>query len=438
MLNKLAIKIYNDDQLMSNIHTHFIGIGGIGISALAYRELNEGSDVSGSDSTNSDLIEDLKKEGARIVIGHSILPENTNRVIYTEAINKETNPEYLEAVSRNILTKSYFEALGELTKKNKSILVVGSHGKTTTTAMLGIALIDAELDPTVIVGTKVKEFNKRNVRNGKSSILVVEGCEYRRSFLNLKPYAVVLLNCEWEHPDYYKSEKDYIHAFIELISKIPENGFLVANAQDENVKRITSHFNGTKIWVTNEDAKKMHLKIPGDFNRLNAAHAFITACKIGADESKVYQSLKNFSGTWRRLEIKGELNGATVINDYGHHPTEVRLTLHAIKQKYPNKNIVCVFQPHQYSRTYKMLKKFTESFFDADTVLIPNIYEARDSAEDKSKITAKILAEKIPNAIFSDGLKNTTLKLQKTITANDLVVIMGAGDVSKIAEDITE
>ncbi len=427
--------------MLDKKHIHFIGVGGIGISALAYLALESGKTVHGSDSNTSAITDDLKANGAEIFVGHSRdnVSNKCDLVIYTEAIDKATNEEYLKAEELGIPTLSYFQALGQLTHTKKAIVVTGTHGKTTTTAMLGQALVEDDLDPTVIVGTKVRAFNNRNIRIGKDDLMVVEGCEYRRSFLSLHPFGVVLLNIELEHVDYYKDEEDYVNAFIELVKQIPVEGFLVANVEDENVKKVIPHCVGTVIEVTEKETKEasFKLQVPGFFNEMNAMQAVKAAEAIGSDGHLIKCAIDNsFQGTWRRLEKVGELKGAIILDDYGHHPTEIKATLGALKEKYPERNIVCIFQPHQYSRTHELLEDFKTSFGDADKVIIPNIYEARDTEEDKKKISAAKLAEAIPNAIYGDGLENTADLIRKDIQEKDLIITMGAGNVRQVAESL--
>lgn len=427
-------------------HIHFIGIGGSGISALAYLAMAHGLKVGGSDIAPNPTTENLEKEGAIIRIGHA--KENVGElcelVIYSEAIDKEENSEYLEAIKRKIPTLSYFEALGQLSINKKTIVVAGTHGKTTTTAMLGQALIAAGEDPTVIVGSRVPAFENRNIRIGHSQWLVVEGCEYKRSFLHLEPFAVVLLNCELEHIDYYDNEADYLSAYRELIEKIPENGFLVYNAADENCQLVSESCKGEKLPLDRKTIEnlKLNLSVPGIFNQWNAVHAFYATVQVLKEGEKagekIIKALQEFQGTARRMEVKGEKNGVLLIDDYGHHPTEVKATLKALKQAHNDRRLICVFQPHQYSRTHELLDHFAHAFSDADLVIIPNIFEARDTAEDKAKISAEKLVQTI-NKQHSDcrwgkNFEKTLEMLNTEVKKGDLLVTMGAGDVYRIGD----
>jgi UDP-N-acetylmuramate--alanine ligase len=424
----------------SSKNIHFIGIGGIGISALAFLSLSRGKTVTGSDGSASALIEDLKKEGAKIFIGHDAkhISAETDFVIFTEAINKEANPEYLEAKRRAIPMMSYFQAIGELSKNHKTIAVAGTHGKTTTTTMLGLAMIEAGLDPLVIVGTKVPQFKNRNIHLGKGEWFIIESCEYRRSFLSINPFGLVLTNCEAEHLDYYKDETDYKNAFKEFSAKVPEEGFIVFNATDKNLPEVVAGSGARQFPVIPKEVADLNLKlqVPGKFNEMNATQALTAAGLAGAHLEKVRRALENFKGTWRRMEIKGEKNGVLVMDDYGHHPTEVRATLSALKEKYPDRRLICVFQPHQYSRTYQLLEEFKTAFSSADQVIVPNIYEARDTQEDKKKINAAAFVAALthPHAIYAGDFAGA-LKALKEAKSGDLVITMGAGNISQVADD---
>lgn len=424
-------------------HVHFIGIGGSGISALAYLALAHNIKVSGSDTSQNPTIDKLTGEGVVIHIGHAKrnVGELCELVIYTEAIDRQKNPEYLEAERRGIPMLSYFQALGRLSQSKKTIVVSGTHGKTTTTAMLGEALINAKTDPTVIVGSRVPAFGNKNICIGHSEWLVAEGCEYRRSFLNFQPFGVVLTNCELDHPDYYKNEGDYVSAFKELVEKIPKNGFLVFNKSDKNCQSLSKMCKGEKLPVS-LPGEELKLKVAGDFNQLNANLAFAAALQVTDQTHLIREALENFSGTARRMEVKGEKNGVLVIDDYGHHPTEIRVTLAALKKTHPNRRLICIFQPHQYSRTYELLDQFAHSFSSADIVIIPNIFEARDTAEDKAKISAEKLAQAIQkNGVdcrWGKGFPETLKMLKNTAVKGDLIVTMGAGDVYLIGEEFLQ
>lgn len=427
-------------------HIHFIGIGGSGISSLAYLAKAHGIKVAGSDNAESPITDALKHSGIEVIIGHKKenLDELAELVIFTEAINQKNNPEYIEAKKRGIKMLNYFEAIGEISKHKKTIAIIGTHGKTTVTAMLGQALSTANYDPMVILGAQVKGFDNKNIRIGHSEWFIVEGCEYRRSFLSLKPFGAVLISCEAEHLDYYKDEEDYISAYIEFVKKIPEDGFLVYNKDNPNSVKVSEHCMGKTIPVDSELIKSLNIKpqIPGDFNMENTAFAFTAAKAINADLELVKKELENFKGVARRMEVLGDINGVTMISDYAHHPTEIKATLKALKAEYPNKRIVCVYQPHQYARTLTIMNDLPSSFDDADLLIIPNIYSARDSEEDKKKINAEklieMISEKHLNAVYGEGFDRTIEILKKEIKKGDLLIIMGAGDITHLADDFID
>ena len=397
----------------------FVGIGGIGMSGLARLLKAKGIAVSGSDSTASSITEELRGEGISVSIGHAMenLPEDADLVVYSEAIPEE-NIELQEAKSREIPSLTYFQALGEMTANYKVVAVAGTHGKTTTAAMLGLILIEAGLDPTVLIGSKLKEFGNRNVHSGEGDLFVVEACEYRRNFMSLKPDLLGITNIEIDHVDFFKSQKEYERAFQDLA------------AQSEAV-----------VWPDEVAEYEGELAVPGEHNQMNAGMAALLARRLGVSEGIIAQTLAEYKGAWRRFEYKGETpEGAVIYDDYAHHPSEIQATLAGAREKYPDARIVAVFQAHQYSRTAALLNAFAESFEDADEVIIPNIYEARDTEEDKHAVSAQRLVEAISAhhdcVRFGDGLEKTAQYLAETVTEGDLVLVMGAGDVGKIVEMI--
>ncbi len=409
---------------------HFIGVGGIGISALAKAYLNEGYIVQGSDISKA--IAYLEPLGIKVFYGHNKnnISKDISKVIYTEAINSD-NPELVSARKLGLDCVTYFEELGRYTKDKYLIAVSGTHGKTTTTAMIALCLINGGFDPSVIIGSKMKEIGDTNYRYGKTDIFVVEACEYRESFLGLEPNILVVTNIELDHLDYYRSESHYISAFVKLAKKIPRDGFLVINKKYLEIFKDIVQCSIIEI----DESYNPVLQIPGQHNIENARHACTVSKILGIETPDNY--LNKFTGTWRRFEILGEKKGVLVIDDYAHHPTEIEATLKSIKQKYPGRRVVCVFQPHQYSRTYRL--DFSGSFIDADIVMVPNIYEARDTKEDKKRITAKQFAETLqPKAIYTRDFSNTVNVLRDILVSNDILVTMGAGDIREVSELILE
>jgi UDP-N-acetylmuramate--alanine ligase len=309
--------------------------------------------------------------------------------------------------------------------------------------MLGEAAIAAELDPTVIAGSRVPAFANRNIYIGHGEWFILEACEYRRSFLNLTPFGAVLLNCEPDHLDYYKDEKDYVSAFVEFVSKIPKEGFLIFNADDKNCNKLAKKCAGKAIAIKEADIKKMDfdLRVPGDFNKSNATHAAAAAAEMGGGKEIVKKALESFTGTARRLEFRGEKKGVGIYDDYAHHPTEIKASLKTMRDKCGDKKIICVYQPHQYSRTYAFLDELKNSFGDADMVLIPNIYAARDTAEDMKKISAEKLVSLInktggEKAVWTKDFPSTVKMLENTTKPSDTIIVMGAGDIYKVADMI--
>lgn len=396
---------------------HCVGIGGIGLSGLARIAAAKGITVTGSDSTASHITDQLSEEGITTHIGHdaSHLPKDCDLLVYSEAIPLE-NTEIQEADSRGIPKMTYFEALGLLTESYKLIAISGTHGKTTTTAMLSLILTEAGLDPTVLVGTNLKEFNGRNVRIGESDLFVVEACEYRNNFRHLQPWLFGVINMDLDHLDAYPNEAAYQAAFHDLAEKSEE-----------------------VIWPGEFETYSGEVGVPGDHNKIDAGLAAHCARALGASEEAIAKALKNFTGTWRRYEMKGEYNEAIIYDDYAHHPVEIKAVLKTARAQYPEKNILVVYQPHQYSRTKAFFDEFAQSFSDADEVIVPDIYECRDTEEDKT-VSAEGLAEAIhangTKASFGNGLENTLKTLKSSIGEGDVVFIMGAGNVTDLATSL--
>lgn len=448
-------------------HIHCVGIGGIGLSGLAGILHAKGARVSGSDSEASHITEKLQHTGINVYIGHDgkNLNPDTDVVIHSLAI-PETNPELREAKKRRIPIMSYPKAIGELTRSFFTIAICGTHGKSTITALIAKVLIENQFDPTVIVGTKLKELGGQNFRVGKSKLLVLEACEYRRAFLHYTPKIIVLHTLDPDHLDYYRDFEDYLDAFRSFVAKLPEDGYFFGNLDDEDVheilkslqtKKFPSHnsftysaayassdfyLHGDKIVQRNATVAQrllpLHLKIPGLHNRTNALAAFAVTATLGVAPNDILRSLNRYEGAYRRFEIKGKLGRTLFIDDYAHHPTEISATLQAAREQFPKEKICVVFQPHQYSRTKKLLKEFSTSFKNADCVIISNIYEVRDTAEDKASISPEKFVAEIQkhhkNVRNGDGIPRTIDFLRAHAKKFDVVLTMGAGDVWKIGE----
>ena len=421
---------------------HFIGIGGIGVSALARMMLHEGKEVSGSDRSESEITQMLEKLGIKVFYeqkAENISP-GTALVVYTVAITDD-NPELVQVKKLGIKTLTYPEFLGVLAKDKYMIAVSGTHGKTTTTGMIAKILIDAGLDPTVIVGSLIKD-KKGNLTNfipGKSKYLVIEACEYRRSFLSYYPQILVITNIDNDHLDYYKDIADIQSAFHELAKRVPQDGFIVT---DKNNSVVTPVISGVEAKIVNYflyNNLPMALKVPGVHNKKNAATAFAVAIALCIDSKVAQLSLESFVGTWRRFEYKGETkNGARVYDDYGHHPTEIKATLQGVRELYPRERLIVAFQPHLYSRTKLLLDEFATAFEQADEVILAPIYAAREV--DDGTVSSEILAAKISEhgqyAKSFPTLEKTENYLSEKSKKGDVIVVMGAGDIYKIAENI--
>jgi UDP-N-acetylmuramate--alanine ligase len=416
---------------------HFIGIGGIGVSAVARMLFLQGKEVTGSDNEQSEITDDLEKLGIKITIGQEAgnISDDTEVIIHTIAV-KDDNPEIIEARRRNLVCMSYPEALGELSKNMFTIAISGTHGKTTTTAMVGHILKKAALDPTIIVGSKMLGENS-NFHAGKSKYLIVEACEYKRSFLNLCPKILVITNIDADHLDYYKDISDIQNAFHELAEKIPEEGFIVTNPKEPNISEAIKNIS---VNVLDYDSVQINREIGvfGKYNILNAQAAIKTAGALGINENTALEYLKDFKGTWRRLEYKGEKGGNIFYDDYAHHPAEIKASLSALREKYPDREIVCVFEPHQQSRTKLLFDDFVEALKLADKVFIAPIFITREI--DDNKTTNKTLSDAINlgivnKDIFASPVENPDeLKtlLQKINFSKPLcVVLMGAGNIYK-------
>jgi len=430
--------------MIKNKRVHFIGIGGIGMSAIARMMLLQGKEVSGSDRSFSIITDELKKLGAKIYKGHraqnvkSRAFDKIDLVVYTTAIS-ESNPELKKAKKLNIPIFSYPEILGLISKDKYTIAVSGTHGKTTTTAMIGKILIDAKLDPTLIVGSLLKDF-KSNLVAGKSGYFVCEACEYKKAFLNLNPKIIVITNIDNDHLDYYKNLKNIQKAFSQFVSKLGENDFLVYNSQNKNSLSVIKK---TKCKIVDYPKLKLpkdfKLKIPGEHNIQNAKAALAVAKILGISQSNTIRALNKFSGTWRRFEYKGKIkNGSLIYDDYAHHPTEIKVTLTAFREKFGNRKIWCVFQPHLFSRTRFLIDDFAKSFKDVDFLIITDIYAAREKSD--KRINSKKLTEKIrrynPNVFYIKKFADIEKFLKNNAKKGDIIITMGAGDVFKIGEEM--
>ncbi len=462
---------------------HIIGIEGAGTSALA-RVLKEmGKEVVGSDEGDHFYYDVLKEAG--IEVAHKFSPENlenfqarglmrtgrgqarnrlenkSDLIIYSTAYDSKTNPELKAALESETPAISYSEALGLIFNQKFGIAVSGTHGKTTTAAMLALAMRDTGADPTAIIGSKIKQLNSGAVV-GKSEYFVIEADEYQNKFKFYNPMAVVLTSVDYDHPDFFASEKDYRETFEEFIKRIPNHGFLVVCAEDADVLEIAKQAKCEVILYgefadrikeneLKEEFKKagkdvktvkvpndLKLQLPGQHNKLNATATLAVAQKLGLDEGKVKESLRNYEGTARRFEHVGKYKGAEIIDDYAHHPVEVKTTLKTAKQEYPGKKITCVFHPHTFTRTKALLNDFAQSFDDADRIIVLDIFGS--AREKQGDVHANDLVEKMKvymrNAEYISTIEEAFEDLKKNLGKGDVLITMGAGDVWKLAEKL--
>lgn len=444
----------------TNKKVHFIGIGGISMSGLAAILLKNGFKVSGSDMKESEITTRLQQHGAEIHIGHSAdNVKNVDLVVYTAAVPSD-NPELLFAKNNNIPLMDRAEFLGYIMKGHKyNVAISGTHGKTTSTSMLSHIVLSAELDPTILVGADLGIING-NFRTGESEYFITEACEYKASFLRFFPYIGVILNIDADHLDFYKDIDDIEATFKKFVSIIPNDGYAIGNADDFRVKRVLEtascntltfglnegdiiakdiHFNGRgssfDVVYKGKELYTIHLHVPGSHNVLNALSAVASSIVLGIDEKAVIEGLEGFKGAHKRFEIKGSKDDITVIDDYAHHPTEIKATLKAARE-YPHNKIVSIFQPHTYSRTISLLDEFSESFNDTDELILMDIYAARE--KDTGIVSSNMLGDKIR----AKGIKCINVHshaealevAKQKLSSGDLLLTVGAGDVVKVGE----
>lgn len=434
---------------------HFIGIGGIGISALAYWYLKQGISVSGSDLSPSIITEDLKRAGAKLFIGshkEKNVAKDVTLVIYTQAVD-EKNPELVKARALKIQALSYPEALGMLTQKFKTIAIAGAHGKSTTTALVSLILVKAKLDPTVIVGTRLKEFNNLNFRLGsgrEGSLFVLEADEWRASFLNYHPWIALITNIDAEHLDYYGDLQHVKDAYMKFVSNINHGGLLILNKDNKNIVSLRKKFEeicrkrSVKItWYSlksevQKDVKKS-LQILGIHNVSNAIGAYTLASHLDVSQSIILESLHEYNGSWRRFELRGTFNGARVYDDYAHHPTEIRATLSAAQELCKKSGkVFCVFQPHQEQRLKTLFKDFIHAFDDADKLVLLDVYEVAGREKSIGEVTSRDLFEAIKKhkepAFYIPSPQDLPSFLKDKVAKDDIIIMMGAGSINQYTD----
>ena len=440
-------------------HIHFIGIGGVSMSSLAKLLLSNGHIISGSDISMSKNVEELINLGAKINIGHKEENiENPDMIVYTAAVKKD-NPEFMCGLSKNILTVERCDLLGEIMLLYKNpVNISGTHGKTTTTAMMSEVFIDAGLCPTVSIGGDFEKIGG-NLNIGKDDFFICEACEYVESFLKFHPFATVILNIEEDHLDYFKDIEHIKNSFLKFANLTDENGFVVLNGEDKECMEISEkinrkvytfglsqncdcyakniQFKGGKptfdVYYYNEFMGNIELGVLGEHNVLNSLSVILTALIYKIDFDIIKKSLFEFKGAKRRFEYKGTYKGVEIYDDYAHHPTEIETTITSAKKKSYNK-LYIVFQPHTYTRTKALFDDFVKVLQKGENVIIADIYAARE--KNTLGISGKDLADKIPNALYIGSFSEIEEHLITNLKENDLVITVGAGDIYKIGENI--
>jgi UDP-N-acetylmuramate--alanine ligase len=446
---------------------HLVGIGGIGMSGIAQMLQSQGCAVSGCDAKATALTGDLEARGISVAIGHSPahLDGGADLVVISAAV-RDTNPELRQAQQRGVPVLKYAQALGWLMRGRDGIAVSGSHGKTTTTSMIAWALSVAGVDPSVVVGGLVPQLGG-NAVHGAEGPFVVEACEFDRSFHNLAPRAAVITNIDRDHLDYYTGGLPELEESFERFAKrVEEDGIVVVNGDDPSAMRATERIGATREtfgegreclwrvdrWTRREgrtefrvlhrgrDFGSYDLLVPGLYNVRNALACIAVCAFFEANRQAVREALGSFRGAKRRFDRIGEAAGVTVMDDYGHHPTEVQVTLAAAREEYPQRRLWCVFQPHQYSRTRMLLPEFAQSFNKADRVIVPDIYAARDSEADRASVHARDLVQELRKngveAEYGSELRETLDRLLEVVESGDVVMTMGAGPVDDVAHDL--
>ncbi|MFH1744944.1 MAG: UDP-N-acetylmuramate--L-alanine ligase [bacterium] len=463
-----------------------IGIKGVGMTMLAQFLAENGCEISGSDVEEKFMTDEvLAKVGIKVIekFDKNNIPGNVDLIIYSTGYNKETNEEVAVALKKKIKVLTYAEALAEIFNSQYGIAVVGSHGKTTTTAWLGYVLDRAGISPNVLVGARVPQFEGLSLV-GKSDYFISEVDEYQNKLQFFHPQAVILNNIDYDHPDFFPDEKSYCDVFIEFIKKIPKKGFLIANFDDANTRKIawvnchgrviTYAINETADYVAYDiksDAGRQYFKVKfgvsdldedegekdfkdedlGDFciqlhgkhNISNALAVIVFCIELNIDLSEIRKYLEEFTGTARRMEVMGKFRGAIIVDDYAHHPTEIKATLAGARELYKDKNIIVVFHPHTFTRTKEFFSDFSKSFTDADEVIVLDIYGSsreKQGGAHSSDLVEKIIEEKSEDgkAKYIPTLEEAENYLRGKAGEGDVIILMGAGDVFRIGEGLVE
>lgn len=447
-------------------HVHFVGIGGIMMSGIAELMQHKSYIITGSDKSQSDRTEHLEELGIKIYKDHEA--ENVvgaDLIVYTSAV-ADDNPELLNAKALMIPCLSRAEMAGLIMSDyNTSIAISGAHGKTTTTSMMSTLLAKTDLNPTILVGGISANMGS-NVQIGDNSVFLLEACEYKENFLHFNHNIGVILNIDEDHLDYYEDLEHIIQAFIKFGKKIPSSGILVINNDDYNARKVISHvscdvltfgintecdFQARNITFNNEGHSKFDvyhkdeflatftLKFPGQHNIYNALASIVVSYAMEIPAEQIVEAIRSYQGTKRRFEVLGHYNDATIIDDYAHHPNEIKATL-AAARKIPNNKITCIFQPHTYTRTNDLLLQFATAFGDADNIIITDIYAARE--ENKYNIHARDLVNEIAHendkVKYIETFDEIVDYIQATAQPDDIILTMGAGNIRQVGERVAK
>jgi UDP-N-acetylmuramate--alanine ligase len=456
----------------TGMRVHFVGIGGSGMNGLARMLLDCGAIVTGSDAKPNAQTLQLTKRGVKISreqIGE-LLDKTVDLVVHTAAV-KDSHPELQAAHALNLRTIKYAKMLGDVMQERLGVAIAGTHGKSTTTAMTALALVQCNLDPSFVVGGTVPQLGGTGSRSGQGEAFIAEACEYDRSFHNLAPTVAVITNIEEDHLDCYANIYQIIESFRQFVKLVPSHGRVIAHGRDENVAKVimdsgvpveTVSLGEETTWSTRPTGLEngcptgevtykgqvvatIKLSVPGQHNLLNATMALAAAAACGADIQQAADAIGTFKGVDRRQTELGTVRntpGAVVVDDYAHHPTELRTTLAALREKYNPKRLVCIFQPHQHSRTRHLIEDFATSFTSADLVVMPDIYFVRDSEAEKQAVCTQDLIEKIKangqEAVHIPTFEAIVAHVRGLAREGDLIITMGAGNVNEIANDLVD
>lgn len=451
----------NIDNIKKYKNIHMIGIGGVSMSGIAEILLNFGFNVTGSDASASEITEILNKKGIQVTIGHDLNSiANSDLIVYSAAI-KQDDPEMLEAKRLNIPTIERADFLGELTRCfEDTIAISGTHGKTTTTSMISLCFLEALKDPSIQVGAILKQIDG-NYKVGNSEHFIIEACEYVESFLKFSPKAEVILNIDNDHLDYFKTFENIKNAFIKYVKLLPDNGLLVINGDDANCLDLPNYTKAKSLsyGITNKHTDffavnivfdndgfpefdvyskdgfydKIKLHVPGTHNVLNCLACIALCNEYGISKDIIKSALSKFTGAHRRFEFKGKVNGASIYDDYGHHPTEIVATAKSLMNKKYNESWV-VFQPHTYSRTKTLLEDFAKALLNFDNIIVLDIYAARE--KNTYNISSKDLVDKIislgKDAKYIPDFYKCVSYIKENVKENDIIMTLGAGTVTQI------